>query len=207
MCAFLCLITYLVYYIIKEESERVCKQDAAYQRYLEDNEKAGNIFPEIDISTKHYFILYDSHTYSLEEWEEDNHEFSQHVSNHKNYSISNVDKIIVNTFKPLTLGFILMLSSCYNPYKYTAIHYCNSVNEVNGAIELTTIYRGKISVVEVKSISCGITKYNDKIGGIWRLDTYMDNDKHITIFKYRLIIDEESDYSDIKYMNSDNYIK
>ena len=80
--AFLAFVGYHVYKIAKKEQIRVDKQEAAYKRFLEDNAKAGNIFPYIDINGHMYLVKYNGQLLTLEEWETEPHQFSSYVSNH-----------------------------------------------------------------------------------------------------------------------------
>lgn len=80
--AFFVFIGYHVYKIAKKEQIRVDKQEAAYKRFLEDNAKAGNIFPYIDTNGHIYLVKYNHELLTLEEWETEPHQFSSHVSNH-----------------------------------------------------------------------------------------------------------------------------
>ena len=87
---FICILAYVVYNIINRELERVEKQERAYERYLVDNKNSGYKLPPIDITTRYYFIVdKNGIAYNMKEWETDNHDYSQYVSNHKNHTINN----------------------------------------------------------------------------------------------------------------------
>lgn len=49
-------VGYHVYKIYIEKQNRISKQDAAYNRFIADNEKARNIFPSIDIIGHIYYV-------------------------------------------------------------------------------------------------------------------------------------------------------
>ena len=72
-------------------------------------------------------------------------------------------------------------------------------------IELTTIYRNRLSLVEVESVKLDTIRLYDSIGGVWKLETYLVDNTCTTNFKYRLLIDDEDDYSTIRVLNTDNY--
>ena len=75
-------VGYHVYKIYIAEQNRISKQDAAYNRFIADNEKAGNIFPSIDISGHIQYVKYNGNLLTLEEWEEEPHQFTSYVSNY-----------------------------------------------------------------------------------------------------------------------------
>ncbi len=80
--AFLAFVGYHVYKIAKQEQIRVDKQEAARDRYIEDMERAGVTFPPLDTSGHIYHVKYNGQLLTLEEWEEEPHQFSSYVSNH-----------------------------------------------------------------------------------------------------------------------------
>lgn len=108
----------------------------------------------------------------------------------------------------LILLIVLLSSltiSCNRYPIYTYTSYCNSVNTNKDEIELTTIYRNRLSSVEVESVKLDTIRLYDSIGGIWKLETYLVDSVCTTNFKYRLLIDDEDDYSTIRVLNTDNY--
>ena len=108
----------------------------------------------------------------------------------------------------LILLIVLLSSltiSCNRYPIYTYTSYCNSVNTNKDEIELTTIYRNRLSLVEVESVKLDTIRLYDSIGGIWKLETYLVDSVCTTNFKYRLLIDDEDDYSTIRVLNTDNY--
>lgn len=108
----------------------------------------------------------------------------------------------------LILLIVLLSSlpiSCNRYPIYTYTSYCNSVNTNKDEIELTTIYRNRLSSVEVESVKLDTIRLYDSIGGIWKLETYLVDSVCTTNFKYRLLIDDEDDYSTIRVLNTDSY--
>ena len=110
------------------------------------------------------------------------------------------------------LFLIVILSSLtiscnrYSIYTYTS--YCNSVNTNKDEIELTTIYRNRLSSVEIESVKLDTIRLYDSIGGIWKLETYLIDSTCITNFKYKLLIDDEDDFNTVRVLNtSDYYVK
>ena len=74
----------------------------------------------------------------------------------------------------LILLIVLLSSltiSCNRYPIYTS--YCNSVSTNKDEIELTTIYRNKLSLVEVESVKLDTIRLYDSIGGVWKLETYL----------------------------------
>ena len=107
------------------------------------------------------------------------------------------------------LFLIVLLSSLtiscnrYPIYIYTS--YCNSVTTNKDEIELTTIYRNRLSLVEVENVKLDTIRLYDSIGGIWKLETYLVDSICTTNFKYRLLIDEEDDFNTVRVLNTDSY--
>lgn len=73
------------------------------------------------------------------------------------------------------LFLIVLLSSLTISCNRYAIYttYCNSVTTNVNEIELTTIYRNRLSLVEVESVKLDTIRLYDSIGGIWKLETYL----------------------------------
>ena len=65
-----------------EEQDRITKQEAARVRFITDMERAGVTFPPLDTSGHIYHVKYNGQLLTLEEWEEEPHQFSSYVSNH-----------------------------------------------------------------------------------------------------------------------------
>lgn len=107
------------------------------------------------------------------------------------------------------LFLIVLLSnltiSCNRYPIYTYTSYCNSVNTNKDEIELTTIYRNRLSLVEVESVKLDTIRLYDSIGGVWKLETYLVDSICTTNFKYRLLIDDEEDFNTVKVLNTDSY--
>lgn len=99
----------------------------------------------------------------------------------------------------------IITTSCnrYPIYTYTA--YCNSVSTNKDEIELTTIYRNRLSSVEVENVKLDTIRLYDSIGGIWKLETYLVDSVCMTNFKYRLLIDDEDDFNTVRVLNTDKY--
>lgn len=99
----------------------------------------------------------------------------------------------------------IIATSCnrYPIYTYTA--YCNSVSTNKDEIELTTIYRNRLSSVEVENVKLDTIRLYDSIGGIWKLETYLVDSVCMTNFKYRLLIDDEDDFNTVRVLNTDKY--
>lgn len=80
------------------------------------------------------------------------------------------------------LFLIILLSSltisCNRYPVYT--FYCNSVSTNKEELELTTIYRNKISSIEVESVKLDTIRLYDSIGGVWKLETYLVDNICIT---------------------------
>lgn len=68
--------------------------------------------------------------------------------------------------------------SCNRYPVYT--FYCNSVSTNKEELELTTIYRNKISSIEVESVKLDTIRLYDSIGGVWKLETYLVDNICIT---------------------------
>ena len=108
----------------------------------------------------------------------------------------------------LILLIVLLSSltiSCNRYSIYTYTYYCNSVNTNKDEIELTTIYRGRLSLVEVENVKLDTIRLYDSIGGIWKLETYLVDNTCMTNFKYRLLIDDEDDFNTVRVLNTDSY--
>ena len=107
------------------------------------------------------------------------------------------------------LFLIVLLSnltiSCNRYPIYTYTSYCNSVNTNKDEIELTTIYRNRLSLVEVESVKLDTIRLYDSIGGVWKLETYLIDSTCMTNFKYRLLIDDEDDFNTVRVLNTDSY--
>ena len=107
------------------------------------------------------------------------------------------------------LFLIVLLSSltisCNRYPIYTYTSYCNSVNTNKDEIELTTIYRNRLSLVEVENVKLDTIRLYDSIGGIWKLETYLVDSGCTTNFKYRLLIDDEEDFNTVRVLNTDSY--
>ena len=107
------------------------------------------------------------------------------------------------------LFLIVLLSSltisCNRYPIYTYTSYCNSVNTNKDEIELTTIYRNRLSLVEVENVKLDTIRLYDSIGGIWKLETYLVDSGCTTNFKYRLLIDDEDDFNTVRVLNTDSY--
>lgn len=107
------------------------------------------------------------------------------------------------------LFFIVILSSltisCNRYPVYTANAYCNSVTTNTKEIELTTIYRNNRSIIEIESVKLDTIILYDNVGGMWKLETYLVDSTCTTNFKYKLIIDDDNDYSTIKVLSTSNY--
>lgn len=115
----------------------------------------------------------------------------------------------MQNIKNSLVSLIVLLStftiSCnrYPIYTYTA--YCNSVSTNKDEIELITIYRGKLSLIEVENVKLDTIRLYDSIGGIWKLETYLVDSTCMTNFKYRLLIDDEDDFNTVKVLNTNSY--
>ena len=107
------------------------------------------------------------------------------------------------------LFLIVLLSnltiSCNRYPIYTYTSYCNSVNTNKDEIELTTIYRNRLSSVEVESVKLDTIRLYDSIGGVWKLETYLVDSITMTNFEYRLLIDDEDDFNTVRVLNTDSY--
>mgnify|MGYP006373939829 FL=1 len=107
------------------------------------------------------------------------------------------------------LFLIVLLSnltiSCNRYPIYTYTSYCNSVNTNKDEIELTTIYRNRLSSVEVESVKLDTIRLYDSIGGVWKLETYLVDSITMTNFEYRLLIDDEDDFNTVSVLNTDSY--
>lgn len=108
----------------------------------------------------------------------------------------------------LILLIVLLSSltiSCNRYPIYTYTSYCNSVSTNKDEIELTTIYRNRLSSVEVENVKLDTIRLYDSIGGIWKLETYLVDSVCMTNFKYRLLIDDEDNFNTVRVLNTDKY--